>query len=288
MKTKESGSAQTVSIVAYDHAPPRQRAKSTDGRTIYAIGDIHGCYKLLATLLEAIVEDIGTLEDKKLPLLVFCGDYVDRGPQSSDVITMLVWLSRLATIQVVYLRGNHESMFLGFLDQPERYLNWLQRDGISTLSAYGVQIPDDNEDILVSDCRRFRDELMDRMPASHLDFLRTLPIRTICGDYIFVHAGLRPRVKLAKQIDEDCLWIGDDFLQANYKFEKIVVHGHSWSSAEPEITSHRVGIDTGAYSTGVLTAVRLDGSHIKFMQARTDQELLLSQPVSRHYGNEGS
>ena len=287
MKTNGANSTNNVRVVVYNHTSPLQRAKSTGGRIIYAIGDIHGCYKLLSVLLEAIVDDIGTVVEDKFPLLIFCGDYVDRGPQSSDVITMLIWLSRLATVQVVFLRGNHESMLLGFLDHPEKYLNWLKYDGISTLRAYGVQVPDSGEDILVSDCQRMRNELMDRMPASHLNFLRALPIRTICGDYIFVHAGLRPRVKLARQSDEDCLWIGDEFLEVDYKFEKVVVHGHSWSSDTPEITAHRVGIDTGAYSTGVLTATRLDGPSIKIMQARIDQELLLSQPVSRDYGNEG-
>ena len=287
MKIDNAGSARNVSVFVYDHILLQQRAKSTDDRIIYAIGDIHGCYNLLAALLEAIVQDIGLIVEERLPLLIFCGDYVDRGPQTFDVITMLVWLSRLATVEVVFLRGNHESMLLGFLDYPDRYLGWLQRDGISTLRTYDVQIPDGSEDILASDCRRLRDELMDRMPASHLEFLRTLPIQTVCGDYIFVHAGLRPRVKLARQIDEDCLWIGDDFLQVDYKFEKVVVHGHSWSSDAPEITSNRVGIDTGAYSTGVLTAIRLDGPHIKFLQARQDQELLLSQPVSCQYGTEG-
>ena len=287
MKVDDARSAQNISIVMYDHIPLRQRAKSTDGRIIYAIGDIHGCYNLLANLLEAIVEDIRKLADNRIPLLILCGDYIDRGPQSFDVITMLVWLSRLSTIQAIFLRGNHESMLLGFLNHPEKYLNWLERDGISTLITYGVQVIDGRENALRSNCRYLRNELMDHMPASHLDFLRKLPIRAIFGDYIFVHAGLRPRIKLARQLDEDCLWIGDAFLQADYKFEKVVVHGHSWSSDAPEVTSHRVGIDTGAYSTGVLTSVRLDGPNIKFIQARADQELLLTQSVSAQYGTEG-
>ncbi|WP_010162613.1 metallophosphoesterase family protein [Sphingomonas sp. PAMC 26617] len=258
-----------IPVVLRSPGERAERARSTEGRVVYAIGDIHGRYDLVSALLEAIVADMATIVDGRPPLLVFCGDYVDRGPQSSQVLTALVWLSRQSTLEIVFLRGNHEVMLLDFLDHPDRNIPWLRRDGAQTLMSYGVDVPGDDLASLETACRALRDRLLDKMPASHLAFLRGLPIRTMCGDYLFVHAGLMPRVSIARQSEEDCLWIGEEFLSADYRFDKIVVHGHSWSADEPEMTANRIGIDTGAYSTGVLTAVRLEGDTIVFLQART-------------------
>lgn len=257
-----------IEVVRRSPGALAERARSTDGRVVYAIGDIHGRYDLVSALLEAIVADMTTIVDGRPPLLVFCGDYVDRGPQSSQVLTALVWLSRQSTLEIVFLRGNHEVMLLDFLDHPERNIPWLRRDGGRTLESYGVDLPGGDAASLEPACRALRDRLMDKMPASHLAFLRGLPIRQTCGDYLFVHAGLRPGVAIARQNEEDCLWIGEEFLSANYRFDKIIVHGHSWSGDEPEMTANRIGIDTGAYATGVLTAVRLEGDIIVFLQAR--------------------
>lgn len=266
--TMADSPARTIKVVQLDDFQTHGRARSTDGRIVYAIGDIHGCYEHAAALLEAIVADIVVAQPAKPPLLVFIGDYVDRGSRPFSVMTMLVWLARSAPLEVAFLRGNHEAMLLGFLVNPDKYLTWLQRDGAPTLRDYGVRLPESGVVASASDCARLRNELLDCMPASHVQFLVGLPIRVSCGDYVFVHAGLRPGVKLSRQTDEDCLWIGDDFVEAGYKFEKVVVHGHSWRATEPEVTPHRIGLDTGAYSTGVLTAVRLEGSSMKFMQAR--------------------
>ncbi|WP_375403545.1 metallophosphoesterase family protein [uncultured Sphingomonas sp.] len=245
------------------HHDPASPARTTDDRVVYAVGDIHGCYDLLTPLLQAIVADVA-LAPAGRPLLIFCGDYVDRGPRTRDVLATLVWLSRHAAVEVAFLRGNHEAMLLAFLDRPDESLPWLRSDGGATLRAYDVDPAGDGD----ADPWRLRDALMDRMPASHLDFLRGLPVRTTCGDYVFVHAGLRPGVPLARQEDEDCLWIRDEFLGGDHRFEKIVVHGHSWTSDAPVVTPGRIGIDTGAYKTGVLTAVRLDGADVEFIQAR--------------------
>ena len=257
-----------VQVVRSPYFSPAMRSNSTDGRIIYAIGDIHGCYALLSRLLEAVVADIRAISSSARPLLVFCGDYVDRGPQSSGVLAALVWLSRHAPLEVVFLRGNHEAMLLDFLDQPDRCLPWLSRDGGQTLRSYGVEMPDDTAGASAEDCFRLRDELADRMPASHIELLHRLPVLKSCGDYLFVHAGLRPGVPIARQEDDDCLWIGEEFRASDYRFQKIIVHGHSWNSDAPQITPNRIGIDTGAYSTGVLTAVRLEASSIEFIQAR--------------------
>lgn len=255
-------------VSRFPHDGSSKRAKSTDGRIVFAVGDIHGCYVQLSALLEAIVEDIAAVAGNKQSLLIFCGDYVDRGPQSADVLSALVWLSRHPTLDVVFLRGNHETLLLDFLDHPKSSLPWLLRDGKVTLMSYGIDMLEIGEDTSSPYLANLRDQLMDNMPASHLQLLRHLPTKLVCGDYVFVHAGLKPGISIERQTDEDCLWIREEFLTTDYPFKKVVVHGHSWNSAAPVVTANRVGIDTGAYSTGVLTAVRLDGADITFLQSR--------------------
>ena len=263
-----AGSEQETHVSRVPYAGPGVWAKSTGGRVVYAIGDVHGCYAQLSGLLETIVADMAAIEGDIPPLLVFCGDYIDRGPNSAAVLSALLWLARNASLEVAFLKGNHEVMLLDFVDRPEANIPWLRRDGAATLVSYGVRLPPDGIAALEDHCVDLRDKLVDRMPASHLAFLRGLPVMITCGDYVFVHAGLKPGRSLKRQDEEDCLWIGDDFLKADHRFKKVVVHGHSWSADQPIVTRNRIGIDTGAYATGVLTAVRLEGSTIDFIQAR--------------------
>lgn len=259
-----------VRIARWQGAPTTPRARSTGGRLIYAIGDIHGCYDQFRALLEAIVADIASSVGDSAPLVILCGDYIDRGPRSREVMAALVWLERYAGVETLMLKGNHEALLLDFIDHPADGLQWLQRDGHSTLRSYGVALPGDLSVLDERDCRSICHALTDRLPTAHLDLLKRLRIRAVYGDYLFVHAGLRPGVPIDRQTDEDCLWIRDDFLRSNQRFEKIVVHGHSWTSAEPEISADRMGIDTGVYQTGVLTAVRLEGATVEVFQARQD------------------
>lgn len=268
--TRPEAMASPVRIVRRQGAPATPRARSTGGRLIYAIGDVHGCYDQFVAMLEAIVADIAGRVGDSAPLVIQCGDYIDRGPRSREVIAALVWLERNAGVETLMLKGNHEALLLDFLDHPADGLRWLQRDGHSTLLSYGVALPDNLSTLEESDCRSLCHALTDRLPAAHVDLLRRLRIRAVYGDYLFVHAGLRPGVPIDRQSDEDCLWIRDEFLVSNQRFEKIVVHGHSWTSAEPEITADRMGIDTGVYQTGVLTAVRLEGATVEIFHARRD------------------
>ncbi|PAX07324.1 metallophosphoesterase family protein [Sphingomonas lenta] len=265
MTAHTDGPSRGVEVVRRAAPAGGPTSAKTGGRVVYAVGDVHGRYDLLVELLEAIVADVATLAPADKPLLIFVGDYVDRGPASAKVVSTLVWLSRHATVEVAFLRGNHEEMLLTFLAEPDKALPWLQFGGAETLAAYDVAVPGDD---LAERCWAVRDALMDRLPASHLQFLRALPTQVTCGDYVFVHAGLRPGVPLARQDEDDLLWIRDEFLEGEYRFEKIVVHGHSWTDDMPEVTRYRIGIDTGAYATGVLTAVRLADSTVEFLQAR--------------------
>lgn len=256
----------SVAIRRREDVSLAQASADTDGRVVYAVGDVHGRYDLLVPLLAAINDDMAAASPGRRALLLFLGDYVDRGPQSAEVLTTLVWLSRHADFDVTFLRGNHEDMMLAFLSRPQKAASWLRVGGAQTLQAYGVEVTDERPS--PDACVRLRDDLMDRLPASHLAFLRLLESHAICGNYVFVHAGLRAGVPMEEQSEQDLLWIRDDFLNSTEPFERVVVHGHSWTSDAPVMAAHRIGVDTGAYKTGTLTAVRLGGGAIEFLQAQ--------------------
>ncbi len=237
--------------------------RSTAGELVYALGDVHGCYGLMKSLLAELARDWAQRAAGRRPVLVFCGDYVDRGPQSAEVVQALVHLKRRADIDLHLLKGNHEQALLGFLEDPVRGGPWLRFGGLATLASYGVAAPDGSEDSLF----RARDELLDRMPASHLVLLRDLELMVTIGDFAFVHAGVRPGTPLNAQSENDLLWLREGFLDVEEPFEKVIVHGHTWLDERPQLLPNRLGLDTGAYATGVLSAVRLDGDDLGLMQA---------------------
>jgi len=237
----------------------------TAGELIYAVGDVHGRYDLLKALLGQVIEDWKARAPARRPLLIFCGDYVDRGPQSAEAVEALIWLQRRGDIQPCFLKGNHEHALMRFFDHPLDSAGWLRFGGAETLESYGVRAPQPDDP---ADCLRARDALLQRMPSSHLRFLERLELMLVVGDYAFVHAGVQPGTDLRGQREEDLLWIRQDFLDDDGPFEKVIVHGHSWTDDRPRLLPHRIGIDTGAYATGVLTAVRLHGEDIGMIQAR--------------------
>lgn len=244
---------------------PQPTAAGVDGALVYAVGDIHGCYEPFKTLLGRITEDYAVRARGRRPVLILCGDYVDRGPDSDKVLQALVWLRRHTDLDLHLLKGNHEQAMLAFLDEPEEAGAWLGFGGMETLAAYGVKAvcPDAGP----AGLRRARDDLLDRLPVSHLRLLEQLELCVAVGDYAFVHAGVRPGTPLASQVERDLLWIRGDFLDAPGPFEKVIVHGHTWRSAEPVVLDHRIGIDTGVYATGVLTALRLEDGELEILQA---------------------
>ena len=246
----------------------RSIADPTAGELIYAVGDVHGRYDLLKQLLALIVEDWTDRAPDRRPRLIFCGDYVDRGPDSAAVLEALVWLQQRSDIQASFLKGNHEAALICFLDNPTDCGGWLRFGWVETLGSYGVVAPAPDDPRA---CVRARDLLLQRMPSSHQRFLERLDLMLVVGDYAFVHAGVQPGVDLNDQNEEDLLWIRQEFLDDPGPFEKIIVHGHSWTNDKPQVLPHRIGLDTGAYSTGVLTAVRLDGEKIGLLQTRTDK-----------------
>ena len=242
-------------------------AESTAGELIYAVGDVHGRHDLLVALLALIVRDWQARAPGQRPLLVFCGDYVDRGPRSAEVIDALIALQGRDDMRTVFLKGNHEQALMRFLDDPTQSAKWLRVGGVETLASYGVRAPRPDDP---SACFQARDRLLERMPVSHRRFFEGLELMLVVGGYAFVHAGVRPGIDLAGQSEDDLLWIRQEFLDHGGPFEKVIVHGHSWIDDRAQHLPHRIGIDTGAFATGVLTAVRLDGQGVELIQARTD------------------
>ena len=233
------------------------------GQIHYAIGDVHGRLDLLRGLLKKIEAD-AVLSPTKSIHLIFLGDYIDRGADARGVIDLLTILKRDGEDQVTALKGNHEEALLSFLDDPSGGPAWSQHGGGETLRSYGVKPPRDPAD--EAGWSEARDAFAAALPAPHLAFLQSLQLFSRAGDYVFVHAGVRPGVPMADQDEHDLLWIRRSFMDAPRAFDnEIVVHGHT-PGAEPALGPGRIGVDTGAYATGVLTAARLEADRLSFIQ----------------------
>jgi serine/threonine protein phosphatase 1 len=243
-------------------APSAAGEKTPSGpadRRVYVVGDIHGRADLLAALRTAIVADAEAAKESA-KVLIYLGDYVDRGPGSFEVLDMLI-NEPLEGLDAVFLKGNHEDMMLKFLAGPADPL-WLHNGGDATLRSYGIHWP--AATLMMPDLEHLRLALWDALPRDHRRFLINLRLSHEEGDYIFVHAGVRPGVPLNAQDARDLMWIREPFLRSRANFGKRVVHGHSpsWS---PEVTANRIGIDTGAFYTGCLTCLVIAGAEIGFL-----------------------
>jgi serine/threonine protein phosphatase 1 len=241
------------------------RGARIGAQPVYAIGDVHGCYDLLQALLSEIRRDAASLAPDAPPRVVMCGDYVDRGPDTAKVLAALTWLERSSAIDVTLLEGNHEAMFRGFLERPADHGRWVTFGGRQTLLSYGVTVPDACDDAAV--LTRLRDALLDVMPVAHYWLLFRLCMMLEIGDYAFVHAGVRPGVPLSAQSRDDLLWIRGEFLDHPQPSTAVIVHGHTWADDRATVTAGRIGIDTGAYDTGVLTALRIADDGVEVIQA---------------------
>lgn len=224
---------------------------------VYAIGDVHGCYDLLRDLEARIVADARDRAGEKL--IVMLGDYVDRGDRSAQVLDHLL-ADPPKSFNRICLAGNHEQMMLDFLEAPARSHAWLDNGGRLTLSSYGL------EPGHLGAGRQLRVMLDAHIPENHRSFISGLPACLTLPGAVFVHAGLRPNLALEDQRDEDLLWIRREADTGEMRAFTIV-HGHT-PAPEPQITSNRIGLDTGAYGSGVLTAARFEqGRFAGFLQA---------------------
>lgn len=238
---------------------------SVFGRLIYAVGDIHGCYDQLRDLLAKISDDAAQRAEGRRVGLIFCGDYIDRGPASREVVDAMWWLKRHGPFDLHCLKGNHEQVLLDYLDDPAAAADWMRFGGAETLRSYGVEPPE--RDANPAEHCRARDDLLENMPSAHLKFFENLELMVGIGEYAFVHAGVRPGVPLEEQASRDLLWIRNDWIENDRPAERIIVHGHTWSDHEAEIRPHRIGIDTGVYETGILSAVRIEDGEIAILSA---------------------
>ena len=235
------------------------RGTMPEGERVYAVGDIHGRLDLLNDIQREIAADLAA-NPAQHSVEVFLGDYVDRGPQSRQVVERLASPDCIAD-QRVCLMGNHEQMLLEAYSDPGAVEAWLMNGGIDTMRSYGAgarAAPMTGRSVQMA----FRSAF----PAEHHDFLAGLPRMAVFGGYIFVHAGLRPGRPLVEQAADDLVWIREPFLSSTADFGAIVIHGHTPVSA-PEIRPNRINIDTGAVFTGCLTCIVLEGQERRFLRA---------------------
>jgi serine/threonine protein phosphatase 1 len=231
------------------------------GTRLYVVGDVHGCVELLARMHRLILADAAQNQSERR-VVVYLGDYIDRGPDSKGVVDLLID-DALPGFESVHLKGNHEQALIDFLDDIAIGPDWFSFGGVATFASYGLEAPKnifDAEGLLAAQAA-----LRETLSEAHLRFYRELRLGHFEGDFLMVHAGLRPDVPLDAQIENDLLWIRDPFLSSDANFGVIVVHGHT-IALYPEIRSNRIGIDTGAFHTGRLTCLVLQGAQIDFLQ----------------------
>ncbi len=235
--------------------------KLPKGELVYAVGDIHGRSDLLSDLLRQIEADAeGSMATAKT--LVFLGDYVDRGPDVRGVVDML--LNDLPSgFAARFLKGNHEALLLDFLAGEGRLDHWRMNGGDATMASYGVDV--DRLAETGASPEAWREAFAAALPPAHFSFFRQLELQVSVGEYLFVHAGIRPGVPLDAQDETDLIWIRDEFLDAREPFGKVVVHGHT-PRPEPVVRPNRIGIDTGAVFTGRLTALKLQDGEREFLR----------------------
>lgn len=227
---------------------------------IYAIGDVHGRLDLLERLYTLIDKDLSTRPVGDFRL-IHLGDYIDRGSDSAGVIQTLVDLTS-ADKRILAIAGNHDSAFLEFMVNPDCNNLFARFGGVETAISYGIAADFTTQQLAI----RSRDGLAKVVPWSHFDFLAALPYSVSFGDYFFCHAGIRPSVDLDAQTPDDLAWIRQDFLRHTGLYAKVIVHGHTPGDSVA-MFANRVNVDTGAYFSGRLSAVVLEGAEKRVIEA---------------------
>lgn len=236
------------------------KPKGAPGYRAYVIGDVHGRLDLLEQLLAKIARDRADRPTRKT-LLVFLGDLIDRGPQSAQVIERLRTLSQPG-VRAVFLLGNHEEVLLRIIDgDADLITKWRWFGGAECLASYGV----DSQTLAEVSEEQALELVRRAIPSKHVAFLRSFVDTCRFGDFLFVHAGVRPGVALDEQLQSDLRWIREPFLLDETDHGYVVVHGHTIRE-QVEECANRIGIDTGAYRSGVLTALAIEGDEHWYLQ----------------------
>lgn len=233
------------------------------GTVVWAVGDIHGRLDLLQPLVEAIVADLNASAASRR-VVVFLGDYIDRGPDSRGVLRLLADLLPDQGIEWRFLKGNHEQVMLEFLVDPSAGARWCEYGGDGALRSWGLRVPELPH--RVEAWTPVAADLRHKLTKREMAFLENLELSVKVGDYFFSHAGARPGVALDRQSVKDLIWIRQPFLDSGTAFDHVVVHGHT-PTTEVHVDQRRIGIDTKAYETGILSAVRLRGYERDLLQA---------------------
>lgn len=228
-----------------------------DGTRIYAIGDIHGRLDLLEDLLAQTSADTRQRPVDR-PLHVFLGDYIDRGPSSRETIDRLIEHGQ--TSESIFLKGNHEQVAIRCLTDPNLFEQWMRLGGLQTLVSFGIA-PNAQQPRAIAELQA---AFHAALSPSHLRFFRELRPSFDCGDFFFAHAGVRPGIDLSNQKESDLLWIRQEFLASAEDFGKVVVHGHTPARAV-QVESNRIDIDTGAFATGCLTCLVIEGCSLSLI-----------------------
>lgn len=230
------------------------------GQRVYAVGDVHGRLDLFEAMIAAIEQDDAAAGSARTTV-VLLGDLVDRGPDSAGVVARARKWQQQRKLRI--LCGNHEEMFLASFDNREVLRHFLQFGGRETLASYGIKANPRKK----KEFDELQAQMRKRVPEEDLTFLRSFEDLVVIGGYAFVHAGIVPEVAVEKQSREDLRWIREPFLSFAEPHSHVVVHGHT-VYREVEMRANRIGIDTGAFNSGRLTALVLEGTGRRLIQTR--------------------
>ena len=243
--------------------PPAKLPAVPDGARYYAIGDIHGRLDLYEAMIAAIEAEVTAAPELEHRIIVL-GDLVDRGPDSAGVVARTQAWQLMRNVRV--LAGNHEEMFLAAFEKPEALRHFLKHGGRETVLSYGLS----RKQLATLELDEIFAQLPRIVPLSVRDYIAGFETMIRAGDYVFVHAGVDPARPLADQKRSDLLWIRERFLSHEGPLEKVVVHGHTIFDHVMDC-GNRIGIDTGAFRSGVLPALVLEGEQRRILQARADE-----------------
>lgn len=256
-----------------------REAQAPAGVRLYAIGDVHGRFDLLAAMHAEIAAEIdrGGVADWRI---VHLGDYVDRGPDSKGVIDLLVAADKRDG-RHIFLAGNHDVGFLDFLDHPDPDGLFMHYGGVQTAQSYGIDLTGirRGNSSTADSLRSCHAGLLRAVPQSHVDFLRSLTWSATYGDFFFCHAGIRPGVALEGQDPQDLIWIRDAFLSHPGLYTKVIVHGHT-PQAVADVQPNRVNVDTLAWKSGRLSALVIDGAVKTVLSVTEDGTVQRSEAVT--------